>query len=456
MSDPGPKWAFPAGACLILGLGLVLSGFSGCADSGQLHPFVGQEGLLAPMKNPDGLVENPEALTMYLGDTYNDRKEGGQVLFGHSLARKLRGLLGGQVSELCRSLPCYVDAAKAWHKTFILQATVRKNDDAEKPDGLLTVTWWSVQPLFPGTTISLSFPLGKKPTDYEKLLARAVDRIIRQRLQAKRGNLTNSREDGSSRLSELLSEGKVDQALRLGERLFGRPEVSRLPKSFFFTLYRLEESVGKPEMANRVGRKALETGRASPALLLDMARNARTKGDVNEERNIFFRGVALYPRNRSFWRFLIRERIRDGHYKGALELIDRFDKINPPLAGHPHFVRETYGALVGSGRGNAADRWFQAHIGKKWKEDPKLSPFLAHAVMMRYFQQGQWKKAEETASGLIRRGIQSDSLYRDWMTALGAENESITEVHVGREAIARGFRSRWIRDQVTFLERKGY
>jgi len=447
------KEAIPRIAGTLLTFALALSG---CAHSGNLHPFLSQRGLLMPLQNPDGLVRNADSLTLFLGDSFNQRKEGGQVLFGHRLTDKLRKQMGGQVAEACRTLPCYAHAAKAWKRPFILSASIQKNDDASKPEGVLTITRWSTEPLFPKVTVTVPFLLDSSRSSYEKIIEKGIDRLISRISETQMSESSQKIEDSSLPLEDLLANGDLDRALRLGERIYEHPAGHRLSKNFYDTLYSLEENAGKLDMAKKIGNSAIESGLASKALLLKMAGNARDLGDHNREHNILFRGLALYPNDREFWRYLVRERIREGEYQKAMSMIQQFDKRNPPLPNRPHFAVEIYAILVGTGKGFEADQWFKSRIDKNWADASRPSAFLAHAVVTRYFQNGAWKKAADILGSLIGRGVQSEALYRDWMTALGAENDPIGEVHVGREAIARGFQSRWIKAQVAFLEQKGY
>lgn len=409
-----------------------------------------------PIQNPDGLVSNTSSLTLYLGDSYNERQEGGQVIYGHLLSRKLEEFMGGQVASVCRTLPCYVEAAKAWKNSFVLTAIFQKNDDSPRPEGVLRITRWSVDPLFPQATVTVSFPLDAVQPSFEKILQQGTDRMIAQILSSRRRESSSQGNEPESHLRGMIAAGEIDQALQLGERVYSDPSNNQLSKDFYYTLYSLEESTGKPEMAKRVGKMAVRKGMASKNLIVKMAENAKSRGERNEARNILFKGLEVYPNDREFWRYLIRDHINEGEFQKALKLIRQFELKNPPMPAHPHFVIETYAILVGMGQGEKADRWFQDHIPKDWADSPEPSSFLAHAVLTRYFQQGEWKKAATTVEALIGRGIESKELYRDWMTALGAENNPIKEVRVGREALAKGVRSQWIRDQVTYLEQKGY
>jgi tetratricopeptide (TPR) repeat protein len=429
---------------------------SGCADSGQLHPYVGQQGLLMPIQNPDKLVLSANALTLYLGDTYNDRNEGGQVIFGHRLTRKLRDFMGGQVASVCRTFPCYADAARAWNRSFILIAKVRRDEDAARPEGILTITRWSIDPLIPQTTATVSFPLDSGTPPYEKILRRGIDTLIAQTLSIKNEKFTGSVNDVDLHLKELLSKGEIDQALRLGERTYAGHSKVHLSKNFYSTLYSLEESAGNPGTAKRVGETALSSGMASKSLILKMAAYERNGGNLNGEQNILFRGLSLYPNDRSFWRRLIRDHIHEGDYHKAKALIRQFGTLNPEMPDRPVFPMEVYAILVGTGKGEEADQWYRDYIKKDWADGPRPSAFLAHAVVTRFFQLGEWKRASRLLKGLIGKGVKSEPLYRDWMTALGAENSPIEEVHVGREALSLGIHSPWIRDQVTYLEHKGY
>jgi tetratricopeptide (TPR) repeat protein len=447
------KWTRSCIAFIFGGLALILGG---CSHSGHLHPFVGQRGLLMPIQNPDGLVSNTSSLTLYLGDSYNERQEGGQVLYGHLLSRKLKEFMGGQVASVCRTLPCYVEAAKAWNNAFVLAAIFQKNDDSPRPEGVLRITRWSVDPLFPEATVTVPFPLDAVQPSFEKILQQGIDRMIAQILSSRKRETSFQGNEPDSHLRGMIAAGDIDQALQLGERVYSDPFRNKLSKDFYYTLYSLEESTGKLEMAKRVGDMAVKKGLASKSLIIKMAENAKGRGEWNEGRNILFKGLEVYPNDREFWRYLIRDHIYEGEFQKALQMIRQFEAKNPPIPAHPHFVIETYAILVGMGQGEKADRWYQAHIPKDWADVTEPSPFLAHAVVTRYFQQGKWKKAATTVEALIGRGIDSKEMYRDWMTALGAENNPIKEVRVGREALARGIRSRWIRDQVTYLEQKGY
>lgn len=452
MNGPGPKAAvFSEITGFILLLCLTLAG---CAGTDALHPFVGQTGVLVPLENPDGLVNNVHSLTLYLGDAYNDRKDGGQVIFGRRLDTKLRKFLGDQVSSVCRTLPCYLDSARSWHRSFILSARIQRDDDAQHPGGVLTLTRWSVTPFLPQVTVSVPFPLADPP--YELILDRGVDRMVRRLDQPVKVRDKDLEKDPASRLGQMVSSGETDRALRYGEGLFLHPSGPPLSKAFFQRLYSLEESAGNSRMADRVGKRALISHMASPLLLSRMAEKARNLGDLNGARNLLFQGVTLYPNDRSFWRSLIRDRIREGRYRKAMTMIRTFDRNNAAPRSRPNFAPEVYAILVETGKGNRADRWFRTYLEEPWRKAVSPSRFLAHARISRYFQRGQWHKAETVLKGLIARGVESDRLYRDLMMALGAQDDPIAEIHAGREAQARGYHSKWIEDQVSYLEQKGY
>ncbi len=428
----------------------------GCAHSGGLHPFRSQKGLLAPISNPDSLVSDPVSLSLYLGDAFNSRREGGTVLYGRRLEEKLQKLMGGQVSEVCQTLPCYADAARKLHLSFILSATLRKDETQARPEGILALTRWSVDPLFPQTTVPLEFPLDRGRPSYERLIDNAVSKLmdrIEVRSDAK-GRTTHLA--ATAAIGRLVAEGKIDQALRRAEALFQNQSGPSLSRRFYSTLYRLEMSAGKPEMAYVVGEAAIRNRRASSGLLLQMARDARGSGLTNRERNILYQGLSLYPNDRFFWRQLVDEAIRREDFVQAFKIIRIFDKRNPSPAEHPHFRSEIYACLVGMGRGDEADLWYRRYIEKHKPGSVMPRPYLAHALVSRELQKGLWKAAETKARGFIAMGVRSKSLYADWMTALGADNNSIEEARAAREAISSGYGSRWIRDQLAYLEQKGY
>ena len=165
----------------MLGIALMLfANLIGCAHPSDLHPFRSQKGLLVPIRDPDGLVKNDSALSLYIGDLFNSRMNGGKVLYGHRLEERLRKLEGRQVFEICQDLPCYARAAQQWNMQFILSATVRLSENANRPSGTLTLTRWSVTPLFPDLTVPVSFSLDKGPPSYEKLIQKAIGEIMDQ------------------------------------------------------------------------------------------------------------------------------------------------------------------------------------------------------------------------------------------------------------------------------------
>jgi tetratricopeptide (TPR) repeat protein len=274
--------------------------------------------------------------------------------------------------------------------------------------------------------------------------------MLRLKPHQNHGNLS----DPTDEIAALLAKGKTDLAMRKGEETFfsGAPQSP----SFYSSLYRLEMNAGKPKMAREVGERALTLKKASPPLLIDMIRDSRDAGDSGRERNLLFQGISLYPNDEAFWTGLIHQDLREGRYEKALATIRLYEHRNPPRMGHPSFPQEEYAALVGLGRGDEADQWLKKTISKNWMEAPHPSLLLAHAVIMRELQKGQWRKAEKVARILAARGIRSKELYRDWMTALGAMGNSIMEAHVGRQAMAAGYTSVWIRSQVAFLAQKGY
>ena len=215
-------------------------------------------------------------------------------------------------------------------------------------------------------------------------------------------------------------------------------------------------SAGKLQWARKVGDTAIQARRASPSLLLEMARDANKMRESNREQNILFQGISMFPNDHSLWRHLVQNEIEKKDYAQAFKVVQMFEERNPSLSNHPHFRSEVYVCLVGLGRGDEADLWFRKHLlhSKILKQNPPL--YLAHAMITRELQKGQWITAEKKAKGWIAEGIRSSQLYQDWMTALGATNNPIGEAHAAREAIAFGFESQWIRDQLAFLEQKGY
>ena len=429
---------------------------AGCAHSGNLHPFRSQKGLLGPVANPDFLVPDPVSLSLYLGDVFNSRRDGGTVLYGHRLEEKLRKLMGGQVLEVCQTLPCYADAARKLHLSFILTATIRKDDEPSQSRGILTLTRWSVDPLFPEMTVPLVFPLANGRPSYERIVDRAVSSMM-IRVEARSESKGKRSSSGmAADLRRLVAEGKVDQALRQAEAQFRRQSNQSLSREFYSTLYRLEMSAGKPEMAHTVGEAAIRNHHASTGLILRMAGDALRTGHVNQERNILYQGLTLYPDNRLFWRKLVVEYIYREDFAQAMKVIRMYVKRNPQPQDHPHFRGEIYACLVGLGRGDEADLWFRRHILKTRLGQARPRPYLAHAMISRDLQKGEWRAAEEKARGLVAMGVRSTSLYTDWMTALGASNNPIGEARVARDAISKGFGSRWIRDQLAYLEQKGY
>lgn len=439
-------------ARLIVGGTLALMFFSGCAGSGALHPHRGEKGVLVPVEDPDGLIPDRDALTLYLGDLFNARRDGGRVLFGEKLEKRLRQYQGIQVTEICRSFPCYARAAAAWKRGFILEARVRKDDDRAHPGGLLVLTRWSVSPLFPKTTVPVRFPIDRgAPLALEPQIDRAISLMMVRMAPRPKGKI---RKDLSDEIADLLARGKTELALRKGEEAFTAGRVE--PDSFYISLYSLEMSAGKPRMAMMVGERAIALRRISAELLLRMVRDAREARDPERERNLLFEGLSLFPNDREFWRGLVHQDLRDKHYAKALSTIRLYQRRNPPRPGHSPFVRETYAALVGLGRGDEADLWFRKEIDRNWMEGPRPSLVLAHAVIERELQKGEWGRAEKVARLLVARGVRSTEIYRDWMTALGAMGNPIGEVHAGRQAIEGGYGSGWIRSQVTFLEQKGY
>jgi len=445
----------PEGASLgslIVGGALTLIFLSGCAGSGALHPHRAERGLLVPVADPDGLIPDRDALTLYLGDLFNARRDGGRVLFGEALEKRLRKYQGNQVTEICQSFPCYARAASAWKSGFILEARVRKDDDRDHPGGLLVLTRWSVSPLFPKTTVSVRFPLDRGvPLALEPQIDRAISLMMVRMAPRPKGKI---RKELPDEIADLLARGKTDLALRKGEEAFNAGRVE--PDSFYFSLYRLEMSAGKPRMAMSVGERAIALRRISAGLFLRMIRDERDARDPGRERNLLFEGISLFPNDREFWRGLVHQDLRDKRYAKALATIRLYKRRNPPLPGHPPFVRETYAALVGLGRGDEADLWFRKEIDRNWMEGPHPSLVLAHAVIERELQKGEWGRAEKVARLFVARGVRSVEIYRDWMTALGAMGNPIGEVHAGRQAIEGGYGSAWIRSQVTFLEQKGY
>ncbi len=429
---------------------------AGCAHSGSIHPFRSQKGLLAPVGNPDFLVPDPVSLSLYLGDVFNSRREGGTVLYGHRLEEKLHKLMGRQVLEVCQTLPCYADAARKLHLSFILSATIRKDDEPSKSRGILTLTRWSVDPLFPEMTVPLVFSLANGRPSYERLVDRAVSSMM-IRVEARSGSKRKRSSSGkAANLRRLVAEGKIDQALRRAEALFRSHSNHSLSREFYSTLYRLEMSAGKPEMAHIVGEAAIRNHHASTGLILQMASDALRTGHLNRERNILYQGLTLYPDNRLFWQQLVVEYIHRKDFAQAFRVIRMYVKRNPQTQGHPRFRGEIYACLVGLGRGDEADLWFRRYILKTRMGLATPRPYLAHAMISRDLQKGEWRAAEEKARGLIAMGVHSTSLYTDWMTALGASNNPIGEARVAREAISKGFASRWIRDQLAYLEQKGY
>lgn len=434
-------------------MGLLLSVvLSGCAGTGGLHPHRGEKGLLVPLEDPEGLLSDSHSLTLYLADDYNSRHDGGQVLFGASLEKRLRKLQGAQVTTVCRSFSCFAHAAKIWNEKFLLEARVRKDDDRTHPGGLLVLTRWSVSPLFPEVTVPVTFPLDMSASQgLEPVIDRAVNQMM-SRLGPR--SVHKLPQNMSDEIAALVAKGETDRALRMGEAAF----QSRAPRSpsFYFSLYSLEMNAGKPKMAMVVGKRALALHQASPQLLLAMIQDARESENSGEERNLLFEGVGLYPNDKRFWSGLIHQDLREGHFKKALSTIDRYERRNPSRKNHPPFPIEEYAALVGVGQGDEADQWLRQNVDKNWMELPHPSLLLAHAVILRELQKGQWRKAEKIARLLTARGVRSKDLYRDWMTALGAMGNSIAEAHVGRQAIANGYTSHWIRGQVAFLEQKGY
>ncbi len=435
---------------------MILPFFFGCAHSGDLHPYLTKKGLLVPISDPDGLIDNPTALSLYLGDVFNARAEGGTVLSGQKLTGKLRQLLGGQVSETCRSLQCYANAAKTWNMNFLLSASIRREERDSRSEGVLTLTRWSVEPLIPDLTVPVVFPLGTSHPSFETLIDRAVKEFMKQAAERRSRTRAGSGSDETADFRKLIGEGKIDQALRVGELAAkNSPDASRSPE-FYPTLYRLEMSAGNLERAQAIGEDALRTHRASPSLLLQMANDARRMGEPNRERNILFKGLALYPDDRYFWRQLIREEIRKKDFKQAYDVIRHFEKRNPSPMGHPRFRFEVYACLVGLGRGDEADLWYRQNIEKSNKNSGSPPLFFAHALVSRELEKGDWRTAEKKAKSYIARGIRSPQLYQDWITALGAGNNPIEEAHAAREAISVGLGSRWIRDQLAYLEQKGY
>ena len=438
--------------------GLLIAGvigsslLSGCAGGGALHPHRGEKGVLVPVEDPQGLLSDRHALTLYLADAYNARKNGGQVLFGKALEKRLLKFQGAQVSEVCRSLSCYARAAQSWNKQFLLEARIKRDEDMSHPGGILVLSRWSVSPLFPETTVPVSFSLDRvRSGGLEPVFDQAVKlMMLRLKPHQNHGNLS----DPTDEIAALLAKGKTDLAMRKGEETFfsGAPQSP----SFYSSLYRLEMNAGKPKMAREVGERALTLKKASPPLLIDMIRDSRDAGDSGRERNLLFQGISLYPNDEAFWTGLIHQDLREGRYEKALATIRLYEHRNPPRMGHPSFPQEEYAALVGLGRGDEADQWLKKTISKNWMEAPHPSLLLAHAVIMRELQKGQWRKAEKVARILAARGIRSKELYRDWMTALGAMGNSIMEAHVGRQAMAAGYTSVWIRSQVAFLAQKGY
>jgi len=433
-----------------------LSIFSGCAHSGGPQNFRSQKGLLAPLENPDSLVSDPSSLMLYLGDVFNSRGEGGTVLYGQRLEARLRKLEGEQVSAVCRSLPCYADAARKLHYEFILSATIRMENSKDHSKGILTITRWSVNPFFPEMAVPITFSMEGKGSSYEKLVDRDISRMM-DRIKARSSRAGISGPEGAQQeLKKLVAEGKIDLALRRGEAIFRNGTGIPQSTGFYATLYRLEMSAGKPEMAYRIGISAIRFRRASSGLFLEMARNAKEEGNLNRERNILYEGLLRYPENHLFWRELVREYISREEFSEALKIIDSFRKKYPPSPLHPRFRGEVYACLVGLGRGDEADIWYRHYIEKHKLGEGRPSPYLAHAMVSRELQRGEWKKAEKKAREFIAMGVRSKKLYADWMTALGADNNPIGEAHAARSAISGGFGSRWIRGQLAYLEQKGY
>lgn len=437
----------------LIGMGvLFVLLLSGCAGTGSLHPHRGEKGVLVPLEDPEGLFPDSGSLTLYLADAYNSRHDGGQVVFGASLEKKLRKLQGNQVTEVCRSFTCYSHAAGIWNKKFLLEARVRGDNDKNHPGGVLVLTRWSVSPLFPKTTVSVAFSIDRSASQgLEPVIDRAVSQMmVRLGPRPKHGAGTPLTDE----ISSLLARGETDRALRKGEEAFlsGAPHSP----SFYYSLYRLEMSAGKPKMAMKVGMEAISQHRASSKLLMGMIQDARDSGNSGRERNLLFEGVSLFPNDKTFWAGLIHQDLRENRFKKALDTIHLYEERIPPRKGHPTFPTEEYAALVGVGHGDEADQWLQQMVEKNWMETPHPSLLLAHAVIFRELQKGEWKKAEKIARILMARGVRSKELYRDRMTALGAMGNSIAEAHVGRQAIARGFASRWIRGQVAYLAQKGY
>ncbi len=433
-----------------------LSILSGCAHSGGPHPFRSQQGLLAPLEDPDSLVSDPSSLSLYLGDLFNARGEGGTVLFGHRLASKLRAVEGEQVASVCRSIPCYADAARKLHYKFILAATIQKDVTKGGSEEILTLTRWSVDPLFPEVTVPVTFSMKGQAPSYEKLVERGVSRMMR-RVEAlsSRKNVAGP-EGAAKKIRKLVAEGKVDLALRQGEAIFKNGSSPPHSIEFYSTLYRLEMSAGKPEMARRVGEEAIRLRRASSDLFLEMARNARDAGELNRERNILFEGLSQYPEDRFFWRELVDDSIDKGDFSQAFKIIHIFNKRNGSSPAQPSFRWEVYACLVGLDRGDEADLWYRRYILKHKVGEVLPKPFMAHAMVIRELQKGEWKKAEMKARDYIAMGVRSRTLYTDWMIAMGADNNPIGEAHAARLAISAGFSSRWIRDQLAYLEQKGY
>ena len=441
---------------LILIVLVSLSILSGCAHSGGPHQFRSQQGLLAPLEDPDALVSDPASLSLYLGDLFNSKGEAGTVLFGHRLAAKLRGVEGEQVAAVCRSIPCYADAARKLHYKFILATTIRKDVTKGRSEGVLTLTRWSVNPLFPEMTVPVSFSMEGPGPSMEKLVERGVSRMMR-RVEAfsSRKSLVGP-EGAAKEIRTLVDEGKIDLALRRGETIFKNGSGSPRSSAFYSTLYRLEMSAGKPEMASSVGVEAIRIRRASSELLLEMARNARDAGDMNRERNLLYEGLSQYPDDHFFWRELVDDYIDKEEFLQALKIINIFSKRNHASPLHPFFRGEVYACLAGLGRGDEADIWYRRFISKHEIGEAIPKPYLAHAMVIRELQKGEWKKAEKKARDFIAMGVRSRKLYTDWMTAMGADNNPIGEAHAARLAISAGFSSRWIRDQLAYLEQKGY
>jgi hypothetical protein len=394
---------------------------------------------------------------------------------------------GEQVASVCRSIPCYADAARKLHYKFILAATIQKDVTKGGSEEILTLTRWSVDPLFPEVTVPVTFSMKGQAPSYEKLVKRGVSRMMR-RVEAlsSRKNVAGP-EGAAKKIRKLVAEGKVDLALRQGEAIFKNGSSPPHSIEFYSTLYRLEMSAGKPEMARRVGEEAIRIRRASSDLFLEMARNARDAGELNRERNILFEGLSQYsdlflemarnardagelnrernilfeglsqyPEDRFFWRELVDDSIDKGDFSQAFKIIHIFNKRNGSSPAQPSFRWEVYACLVGLDRGDEADLWYRRYILKHKVGEVLPKPFMAHAMVIRELQKGEWKKAEMKARDYIAMGVRSRTLYTDWMIAMGADNNPIGEAHAARLAISAGFSSRWIRDQLAYLEQKGY